>query len=87
MVTAPFNVSASGQVFTGSGYLQGAVLVAGSADAVLTLRDGTSSAGSVIAKLAAKAGDSRPLTAVKIPFATGLFAEISGTGAAAVVYV
>jgi len=87
MVTVPYNVSVSGQVFTGTGYLQGAVLVGGSADAVLILRDGTSASGPVIARLGAKAGDSRDLTCVRIPFTSGIFAEVTGAGAAAVVYV
>lgn len=84
----PKDISADGQVHTGNGVLLGVVLTPAAAVATLVLYDGTDTGGQVLARLQAAAnGESAILTGVRIPFQTGLYANIDGAGAAAVAYL
>jgi len=80
--------SANAVILTGGNRLfDGAILNPGSAAAVLTVYDGTDNTGPVIAKLVATAsGYSVATPDVMVPVATGIYAEVSGTGANYVVY-
>ena len=80
--------TANAIIVTGSNRLfDGALLNPGSAAAILTVYDGTDNTGPVIAKLVATAsGYSTATPDVTIPVATGIYAEVSGTGASYVIY-
>ena len=80
--------SANTVIVSGSNRLfDAAILNPGSAAAVLTVYDGVDNTGPVIAKLVAIAnGYSVATPDVTVPTATGIYAEISGTGANFVVY-
>jgi hypothetical protein len=84
----PRVVTASDQVFRSGrpGYLEGVELRAGSVAATATLYDGTSSTDPVITKLnAPAAGIDRH--GIGVAWKTGLFVEITGTGATLTLYV
>ena len=80
--------SANTVVVTGNNRLfDAAILNPGSAAAVLTIYDGVDNTGPVICKLVAAANGISAVTPdVMVPTATGIYAEISGTGANFVVY-
>lgn len=83
----PNTVTADSAVVTAGGILRGVVLAGGSADATLILYDNASAAsGTKLLTLNAKAGDSRVVTGLSIPFSAGVYADIGGTGAVATIY-
>jgi hypothetical protein len=73
-------------VKTGPGVLQGITLTPAAAKSTATVYDSLSATGTILAKLQAAAdGGSVPaqLPAGGIPFSTGLWVELAGTGAVA----
>ena len=81
-------ITANGQVVTGDGrILRSANLNPGSAASTLVIYDGTDNTGPRIAGLVAPAnGYSTATPDVQINVRTGLYVEITGTGADAYVY-
>lgn len=79
--TATLTTTGGLQLATGGGYIAAPLTVqaAGSADAVLTLYDGTSSSGIPLATFSLAAGG--PLVMPNTCFGTGLFANVTGTTA------
>jgi NAD(P)H-hydrate repair Nnr-like enzyme with NAD(P)H-hydrate dehydratase domain len=80
--------SGNAVIVTGNNRIFGAaILNPGSAAAVLTIYDGVDNSGPVIARLVAAANGVSAVTPdVMVPTATGIYAEVSGTGANYVVY-
>lgn len=76
----PKYLAASGVVVTGSGYLEGAVLHAGTS---VSLYDGTDNTGTLIAKFTTL-GESQILPRVEC--GTGIYAELAGTTPTATVF-
>lgn len=89
MLGTPTEVLADGVVHVGVGSLVGCVLVADAGeDATLTLYDDDAAAqGNVLLHLAAAAGTTASFGGFTIPCTTGVYADITGTGAKAVVYL
>lgn len=89
MLGTPTEVLADGAVHVGVGSLVGCVLVAGDGeDATLTLYDNdTTAKGNVLLHLAATAGTTASFGGFTIPCTTGVYADINGTDAKAVVYL
>ena len=86
IIANPVSVTADGVAKTGPGILWAVVLYAASADATLVLYDNTAASGTVLVKLATKAGTSVAFTpAVGVTFAIGVYADISGTDAQATI--
>lgn len=81
-------ITANVQVVTGSNrVLRSAILNPGSAAATLTIYDGTSNAGPKLAALVSAANGYSVVTPeLNLPTATGIYVEISGTGASGYVY-
>lgn len=76
---ATLNLIASWQLATGGGHISGPIVVqrAGSSDAVISLYDGTSTSGALLA--VHTVGKVGPLAMPNVAFGKGLFAQMSGT--------
>lgn len=73
-------VTATGTVHTGPGTLSGALLAAAAATSTATMYDGTSTSGTIIAKLTAVANTNAALQ-TPVTFKTGLHVVMSGASA------
>lgn len=81
---ATLDMLSSWQLVKGGGYIAGPMIVkvAGSSDAVISLYDGTSTSGSLIA--VRNIGKTGPIGISNAAFAKGLFVQMTGTTAATV---
>jgi len=75
------------QGFTGAGQLVGYSVreTVGSDSATITLRDGTTTGGAVIASDTVAGGTARAVLLPSVPFSTGIFIDRSGSGSSEVV--
>lgn len=79
--------ASSAAIKTGPGYLYGVVLAGGSDASSVILYDNTAGSGTIVCKLVALTGTSAvALFPYPVPFSTGLYATIAGTGPSVNVY-
>jgi len=81
MVAKYKNVAATGQIYSGATQLYGVVLTAGSDTATVVVKDGTSTAGAIVAKLSAVANTTASivLDCFPIGITSGIYLTITGT--------
>lgn len=82
------DIAANTQIATGNNrILSGAVLAAAAVAATLIIYDNTAASGKVIGRLSAAAnGNSAFLGPIQVPVGIGIYAAITGAGAAATIY-
>jgi len=80
MVSSYKTITATAQVYSGATQLYGAVLTASSDTATVSIKDGTSTTGAIIAKLSAVANTSVPIMFTRpISVLVGIYATLTGT--------
>lgn len=84
-----YKVTSTSSVATGSGYIKGITLVAGAANASITLQDTTdgATASKDMGGVKAVANESENSDMYGMSFDTGIYATISGAGAVAYIYI
>lgn len=79
-------ITADGQVVTGNGRMSAVLVTAAAATASVILYDNTAASGTVLASLSAVANTSAQFSLPHgMVFSTGVYADITGAGAAAYV--
>lgn len=75
-------------IYTGFGIMTGIIVFTnGSSDAIATVYDNTSASGKVLYKVIVNKSDRiGGITSIPVNFENGVYIEISGTGAEAIVY-